>query len=174
VSHRYLRLIDPRPKIWFHPLALSEQRGQTMLTLEDPGGDTLEKSLSGPMDTAQFLRCAIGFATALGGLHGRRLIHKDVKPANALINPATGQMNRISVTSGSTRTAFAPHDRSHNRSPEPIPRYRSTRSCNRPTVIRAVESLVGRLRSSRPSDSEAREWTCRVTCRAWSFACSWS
>ena len=74
------------------PLALSEQWGQTMLALEDPGGDTLEKSLSGPMETAQFLRFAIGLATALGGLHGRRLIHKDVKPANALVNPATGQI----------------------------------------------------------------------------------
>ena len=63
-----------------------------MLALEDPGGDTLEKSLSGPMETAQFLRFAIGLATALGGLHGRRLIHKDVKPANALVNPATGQI----------------------------------------------------------------------------------
>ena len=63
-----------------------------MLALEDPGGDTLEKSLSGPMETAQFLRVAIGLATALGGLHGRRLIHKDVKPANALVDPATGQI----------------------------------------------------------------------------------
>ena len=74
------------------PLALSEQWGQTMLALEDPGGDTLEKSLSGPMETGQFLRFAIGLATALGGLHGRRLIHKDVKPANALVNAATGQI----------------------------------------------------------------------------------
>ena len=74
------------------PLALAEHRGQTMLALEDPGGDTLEESLSGPMETAQFLRFAIGLTTALGGLHGRRLIHKDVKPANALINPATGQI----------------------------------------------------------------------------------
>src|SRR5262249_51839566 len=35
---------------------------------------------------------AIGLATALGGLHGRRLIHKDVKPAHALISPAEGQV----------------------------------------------------------------------------------
>src|SRR5262245_1772163 len=63
------------------PLALSDQRGQAMLALEDPGGDTLEKSLSGPMETAQFLRVAIGLATALGGLHGRRPVRKDVKPA---------------------------------------------------------------------------------------------
>ena len=60
-----------------------------MLALEDPGGDTLERSR--PMETADFLRCAIGLATALGGLHGRRLIHKDVKPANVLVDPATGQ-----------------------------------------------------------------------------------
>ena len=63
-----------------------------MLTLEDPGGDTLEKSLSGPMETAQFLRVATGLTSALGGLHRRRLIHKNVKPANVLINPATGQI----------------------------------------------------------------------------------
>jgi serine/threonine protein kinase len=74
------------------PLALSDQRGQTMLVLEDPGGDTLENSVSGPMDTTRFLRVAIGLATALGGLHGRRLIHKDVKPAHALLDPATGQI----------------------------------------------------------------------------------
>ena len=86
-------LRDELDSAWaVRPLALSEQSGQTVLALEDPGGDTLEKSLSGPMETAQFLRFAIGLATALGGLHGRRLIHKDVKPANVLVNPATGQI----------------------------------------------------------------------------------
>src|SRR5262249_31304346 len=64
----------------------------TMLVLEDPGGDTLEKSFPGPMETAQFLRVALGLATALGGLHGRRLIHKNVKPAHALIIPETSQV----------------------------------------------------------------------------------
>ena len=40
----------------------------------------------------QFLRFAAGLATALGGLHKRDLIHKDVKPANVLVDPATGQV----------------------------------------------------------------------------------
>jgi len=40
----------------------------------------------------QFLRLAVGLATALGGLHRRELIHKDVKPTNVLVNPATGQL----------------------------------------------------------------------------------
>ena len=39
-----------------------------------------------------FLRVAIGLTTAIGGLHGRWLIHKDVTPAHALLNPATGQV----------------------------------------------------------------------------------
>ncbi len=98
------------------PLALSEQRGQTMLALEDPGGDTLEKSLSGPMETAQFLRFAIGLAAALGGLHGRRLIHKDVKPANALINPATGQVRLM----GFGIASRVPRERQAPQPPETI------------------------------------------------------
>ena len=74
------------------PLALSEQRGQTTLVLEDPGGEPLDRFLPGPMEVTQFLRFAVGLATALGGLHKRELIHKDVKPANVLVDPATGQV----------------------------------------------------------------------------------
>src|SRR6202167_1302104 len=73
------------------PVALSEQLGHTTLVLEDPGGDTLDRFLSGPMETTRFLRFAAGIATALSGLHEKGLIHKDVKPANILVNPATGQ-----------------------------------------------------------------------------------
>jgi serine/threonine protein kinase len=74
------------------PLAVSEQRGQTTLVLEDPGGETLDRFLSEPMKTTRFLRLAVGLATALGGLHGKELIHKDVKPTNVLVNPVTGQV----------------------------------------------------------------------------------
>ena len=40
----------------------------------------------------QFLRFAVGLATAVSGLHKRELIQKDVKPANGLVDPTIGQV----------------------------------------------------------------------------------
>jgi hypothetical protein len=61
-------------------LAVSEQRGLTTLVLENPGGDIPDRFLPGPMEIRQFLRLAVSVAKALGGLHKKELIHKDVKP----------------------------------------------------------------------------------------------
>ena len=77
------------------PLALSERSERMTLVLEDPGGETLDSFISGAMELTQFLRFAVGFATALGGLHEKMLIHKDVKPTNVLVNSATGQVRLI-------------------------------------------------------------------------------
>jgi predicted ATPase len=86
-------LRDELESAWaVRPLALSEHLGRTTLVLEDPGGETLDQLLPGPMEMTEFLRCAVGMATALSGLHEKGLIHKDVKPENVLVNPATGQV----------------------------------------------------------------------------------
>jgi serine/threonine protein kinase len=74
------------------PLALAPHKGRTMLVLTDPGGEPLDRLLGRPMELIQFLRLAIGLSAALGRLHGRSLIHKDIKPANVLVNCATGQV----------------------------------------------------------------------------------
>src|SRR5215468_5633168 len=74
------------------PLAVSYQQGQTTLVLEDPGGKTLDQLLPGPMEITQFLRLAVSLTAAVTGLHKRNLIHKDVKPANVLVDPRTGQV----------------------------------------------------------------------------------
>jgi hypothetical protein len=71
IEHEY-SLRDELDSAWaVRSLAVSEQRGQTTLVLEDPGGETLDRFLSGPMEMTQFLHLAVGLATALGGLHRR-------------------------------------------------------------------------------------------------------
>ncbi|HYO80893.1 MAG TPA: protein kinase, partial [Bryobacteraceae bacterium] len=77
------------------PLALSDRSGRMMLVLEDPGGKTLEGVSFGPMRMKQFLVFAAGLAAAIGKLHRKKLIHKDVKPANVLADSATGQVRLI-------------------------------------------------------------------------------
>jgi serine/threonine protein kinase len=81
IKHEY-SLWDELDSAWaVRPLALSQQHGQMTLVLEDPGGETLDRFLPGPLQMTRFLRLAVSMATALGVLHKRELIHKDVKPA---------------------------------------------------------------------------------------------
>jgi len=74
------------------PLELSQYKGQRVLVLEDPGGEPLDHLIHGPMEILQFLRIAVCLADALSRLHKRELIHKDVKPANVLVNSASGDV----------------------------------------------------------------------------------
>ena len=73
------------------PVDLVRERGRTLLVLKDPGGEPLDRLLGPPMEIAKFLRLAVALAAALGRLHARGLIHKDVKPANIIVNAATDQ-----------------------------------------------------------------------------------
>jgi PAS domain S-box-containing protein len=72
-------------------LALVQDHGRPMLILEDPLGRPLDLLLNGAMDIAQFLRLAIRVGAALGHVHSRGLVHKDIKPANILVNVAGDQ-----------------------------------------------------------------------------------
>ena len=74
------------------PLGLVGHQGRPVLVLEDPGGEPLDRLVGAPLELRQFLRVAIGLAAALGQVHQRGLIHKDIKPANTLVNAATGQV----------------------------------------------------------------------------------
>jgi len=86
-------LRDELDSAWaVRPLTLVQHRGNPALVLEDPRGENLDRLLAGPMEIEQFLRLAVGLATALTGLHKRGLIHKDLKPANVLVGPATGEV----------------------------------------------------------------------------------
>ena len=74
------------------PVALTHHNGRMTLVLEDPGGVPLDQLLGQPLDASDFLRIAIPLARALRRVHDRGLIHKDIKPANILVNRTTGEV----------------------------------------------------------------------------------
>jgi serine/threonine protein kinase len=93
------------------PLDLVREGGRALLVLEDAGGEPLETLLGAPIEVRQFLRLAIGIAAALGKLHQRGLVHKDIKPANILVNSATGEvrLTGFGIASRLARERHSPH-----------------------------------------------------------------
>src|SRR5258708_37902579 len=59
------------------------------------------------MEMRKFVRCAVGLETGVGGLHERELSHKDVKPANVLVDAAAGQVRLM----GFGIASRLPHER---------------------------------------------------------------
>jgi predicted ATPase len=92
MEHEYSLRAKLDPAWAVRPLALAEHQGRPALVLEDPGGEPLDRLVGTRMDLRQFLRVAIGLSAALGRVHQNGLIHKDIKPANALVNPETGRV----------------------------------------------------------------------------------
>jgi serine/threonine protein kinase len=74
------------------PLELVRERGRIMLVLEDTRSEPLHRLLGAPMEVRSFLRLAIAVAAALSQVHQRSLVHKDIKPANILVNGTTGEV----------------------------------------------------------------------------------
>src|SRR3954451_4803132 len=89
LTHEY-ELKDELDGAWaVRPLALVRDAGRTVLVLDDlGGGEPLDRLLGGPMEVGRFLRLAIAVTSALDKVHQRGLIHKDIKPANIVVDCA--------------------------------------------------------------------------------------
>src|SRR6202521_3710881 len=91
LAHEYALKDELDGRSAARPLALVREHERVMLLLEDPGGGPLTRLLGRPMEIGRFLRFATGLSVALRHVHERGLIHKDIKPANVLVDFATGQ-----------------------------------------------------------------------------------
>src|SRR5580698_5541662 len=72
------------------PRGLTHHNGRAVLILNDPGGEPLDRIMEQhrgqPLDLTRWLTTVIGLAAALSQVHRRGLVHKEVKPANALVD----------------------------------------------------------------------------------------
>lgn len=72
------------------PYGLENSRNGLALILEDSRGEALNNLLNRrQLELKEFLEIAIQLADTLGKLHENQIIHKDIKPTNIIITPAT-------------------------------------------------------------------------------------
>jgi predicted ATPase/two-component sensor histidine kinase len=129
------------------PVDLVRERQRLTLVLEDPGGVLLEGLVRRPLGVEEFLRVAIGLAVALGGLHKRGLIHKDINPANILVDVAAGQV----WLTGFRFCSRVPRERQTLKPPEAIAG----------TLAYVAPEQTGRM--NRSVDSRSDLYSCGVT-----------
>ena len=130
LAHEY-GLKDELDAAWaVRPLELVRERGRTLLVLEDPRSEPLGRLLGAPLEFGCFLHLAIGITSALGEAHRRGFVHKDIKPANILVNRTTGEVRL-------TGFGIASHCLASGRRPSlqrPLPARSPTWPPNRPGV----------------------------------------
>ncbi|MEG4940608.1 AAA family ATPase [Microcoleus sp. F4-D5] len=88
--------------------SLESYHNRYALVMEDFGGISLSSYLSSIASASEehleglpvneFFPVAIQIASALDGLHRHRVIHKDLKPANILINPTSKEVKLIDLS----------------------------------------------------------------------------
>jgi serine/threonine protein kinase len=113
LEHEFSLEADLDPAWAIRPLALTHYEGRTMLILEDPGGVPLDRILERGqgqlIELTRFLRIAVNLARALGEVHRHGFIHKDLHPANILVDDADNvRLTGLGIASRLPRERQAP------------------------------------------------------------------
>jgi serine/threonine protein kinase len=91
LEHAY-SLKEELDRAWAaRPIAIARYWNRTVLVMEDPGGITLDQLLGEALNFELSLRLAISLSNAIGRLHQRGIVHKDIKPAHILADGEAGQ-----------------------------------------------------------------------------------
>jgi PAS domain S-box-containing protein len=111
LNHEY-QLKDLLDPVWaLRPVELiRDDPSQPILVVDYTAGEPLDRLTRQPMEIGQFLRLAVAISAALGRLHGKGLIHKDIKPANVLADADTGRawLTGFGIASRLPRDRHAP------------------------------------------------------------------
>lgn len=87
-----------------------------IMILEDGGGEPLQKYLDNkPLDVDGFLQLSLQLVDIIGGLHQKHIIHKDIKPANIIIDLQTRQLKLIDLSISTQFSEEVPTDLDLNR-----------------------------------------------------------
>jgi transcriptional regulator with GAF, ATPase, and Fis domain/predicted ATPase len=91
LKHAYA-LRDELEDSWTaRPMELIDRSDELALFVQDPGGQLLATLIRKAWEVRPFVRVAIGLAHALGSLHRRGLVHRDLRPSNILVEVARGE-----------------------------------------------------------------------------------
>lgn len=75
---------------------IENQHNHWMIVQEDFGGDSLRRlGIAGRLEIDEFLKLAIAITDIVGCIHQHHVMHKDLNPANIVLNTTTNQMKLI-------------------------------------------------------------------------------
>ncbi len=76
-------------------------RRETDISRKDVEGQSLDQLCGTPMDMGLFFKIAVAVATALGGLHRRNIVHKNITPHHIVVNHLTQEVTITDVSADS-------------------------------------------------------------------------
>ncbi|HLP41099.1 MAG TPA: hypothetical protein VK465_06300 [Fibrobacteria bacterium] len=97
IEREYSLQAELDPSWTLAPAGRERVQDRLSLVFEDPGGDLLSRRLHEPRSLADGLKLAIGLCSALGKLHARGLVHKDLQPAHVWVD-ASGAVHLMGKT----------------------------------------------------------------------------
>ncbi|MBW2737261.1 MAG: AAA family ATPase [Deltaproteobacteria bacterium] len=91
------------------PYSLKDYKNRLAIIFEDFNGKSLDRLIAGSrLSMEEILAIAIKIVDALGRIHAANIIHKDINPANIVINYETGELKIIDFGISSTLSREEP------------------------------------------------------------------